>query len=79
MEALKLRFEPSFAEKKLNFNVVTGENKEDVLRNFINQQGIDMIAFISHKTNLFSELFSRKLHKKDFFKQELPMLAIHEK
>ena len=74
--------EDTFVRESLNDQVhffsVDAVNKEEALRTFTLHQNTDIIAFITHKSNLFKSLFSNNLDKKDFFKLELPMLALHE-
>ncbi len=63
---------------KITFNLIQASDKKDVLDIFTQKYQIDMIAFLSHKRNFFQNLFAHKISKKDFFKLELPMLALHE-
>lgn len=78
MEELKNALTKAFPTKKIVFHVFDAENKSDSLKTFIEQNEIDLISFIAHKNSIFKNLFSNKIHKKDFFKLELPMLAMHE-
>jgi nucleotide-binding universal stress UspA family protein len=74
--------ENSFKEKssnnKINFNLIDTNDKSVSIRAFCEEYNIDMISFISHKSNIFKNLFSNKIHKKDFFKLNMPMLAMHD-
>ncbi len=78
MEAVKNRFEKERLQERVQFSLVKTGQKEDALHSFVTFNDIDMIAFLSHKKNIFKGLFSKELHKKDFFKLGLPMLALHE-
>lgn len=78
MEDLKNALLMEFPSKKLIFHLFDAENKSDSLKTFIEQNKIDLITFIAHKKSIFKNLFSHKINKKDFFKLELPMLALHE-
>lgn len=78
MDALQHSLQNEYPEKKLSFHLMDSGNKADALKRFTNEKGIDLIAFIAHKTNIFQNLFSSEIHKKDFFKLELPMMAMHE-
>ena len=78
LDNLKQIFKKQHSNGKIFFNIFTGTNKSLSLKSFCKEYNIDMISFISHKTNIFQNLFSHKIHKKDFFKLNLPMLAMHE-
>jgi len=78
MDNLQHRLLKAFPNEKFNFHVLKDSDKSAALQNAVNEFKIDLIAFIAHKTNFFQTLFSRNIHKKDFFKLELPMLALHE-
>jgi hypothetical protein len=78
MEELKNALTKEFPTKKIIFHLFDAEDKSDSLKAFIEQNEIDLISFIAHKNSIFKNLFSNKIHKKDFFKLELPMLALHE-
>jgi len=75
---LKEAFSTEKKLDKVRFFVIDAEDKQNALETFVEHQHIDVIAFISHKSNIFKSLFSQKLNKKDFFKLDLPMLAMHE-
>jgi len=78
MNELKLAFKEERSKGKIFFNIINSLNKEASLGLFCQEYDIDMIAFISHRTNIFQNLFSHKIHKKDFFKLNLPMTALHD-
>jgi nucleotide-binding universal stress UspA family protein len=78
MEELEQEFSKEKLMGKVTFNLVPATDKEDVLIAFTEKYEIDLIAFLSHKRNFFYNLFSHKISKKDFFKLDLPMLALHE-
>jgi len=78
MEVLQHSLEASYPDIKFNFHVLNGSDKSIALRDISEVFQIDLITFIAHKTSFFQNLFSRQIHKKDFFKLELPMLALHE-
>ena len=61
---------------KFQFHLIDSEAKEDSLQTFVRDNEIDLISYIAHKKNIFKNLFSNKIHKKDFFRLELPMLAM---
>lgn len=78
MEALQHSLSSAYPELKFNFHVLNGADKSIALEDAAEVFQIDLITFIAHKTNFFQNLFSKQIHKKDFFKLELPMLALHE-
>jgi len=78
MDELKNALINKNPHEKFHFYILDAMSKEEVLREFTTKHKIDMIAFIAHKTNIFKNLFSNQIRKKDFFKLELPMLALHE-
>jgi nucleotide-binding universal stress UspA family protein len=79
MQALEEQLKSSFPDEKFNFHILNGADKTIALKDVIEVFSIDLIAFIAHKTSFFKNLFSSQIHKKDFFKLELPMLALNEK
>lgn len=79
MQALEGQLKSSFPEEKFNFHILNGADKTIALNDIIEVFHIDLITFIAHKTSFFKNLFSSQIHKKDFFKLELPMLALHER
>jgi nucleotide-binding universal stress UspA family protein len=78
MIELERAFEKERLMGKMTFNTIPCTDKQDVLSAFTEKYEIDLIAFLSHKRNFFQNLFSSKISKKDFFKLQLPMLAMHE-
>lgn len=79
MDTLQRTLQKAYPNEKFSFHVLKDSDKSEALQNAVKEYKIDLIAFIAHKTNFFQTLFSRQIHKKDFFKLELPMLALHEK
>jgi len=77
MEELEKAFEKERLSEKIKFSLVESGNKEESLETFVHFNKIDMIAFLSEKKHLIKDLFRHELHKKDFFRLELPMLALH--
>jgi len=78
MNELKSFFKTEFKNRDVHFHLITSESKMNTLDEFTKSHSIDLIAFISHKSHFFKNLFSNKITKKDFFKLELPMMAMHE-
>lgn len=78
LSKLKDSFQVERSEGKIYFNIIDSDDKSVSLKAFCEEYSINMISFISHKSNIFKNLFSRKIHKKDFFKLNIPLLAMHE-
>ena len=79
MKELEKAFEKENQEGKIRFTLVEAIDKVEALKSFAKDNKIDLIAFLPEKGNLIRHLFSsHRLLKKDFFKMELPMLAMHE-
>ncbi len=76
MDQLKQSLQDVLPDYHFTYHLIDGGEKDDALHGFIKDYHIDMISFIAHKTNIFKNLFSNKITKKDFFKLELPMLAL---
>ncbi len=79
MEELEKAFEKEKQEGKIRFALVEATDKTEALKAFAEDNKIDLVAFLPEKGTLIKHLFSsHRLLKKDFFKLELPMLAMHE-
>ncbi len=75
MEGFKAKIETG----RLSCKIIDCENLEDDLNAFVENNSIDVIAFISHKTNFFSRLFKhQQITKSDLFKANIPLFAMHE-
>ncbi len=78
VEELEKAFENEHREGKIEFSVIEATDKSEALKTFTKTNNIDMVAFLAEKRNIIKQLFSsHRIHKKDFFKLELPMLALH--
>ena len=78
MNALRNAVKVEFFDRNISFHTIDSDKKSTALKAFTSEYGINVIAFIAHKSNIFKNLFSSEIHKKDFFKLEIPMLALHE-
>ncbi len=77
MEELEKAFEKEKNEGKIVFHLVEADDKETALKDFAKQKQIDLVAFLPERKHPLKYLFSsHHLRKKDFFKLELPMLAM---
>jgi nucleotide-binding universal stress UspA family protein len=78
MESLEKEFEPEIKSRKMRLYRIQTENEKEALLDFTEQNDIDLVAFLPGKKHLLKDLFSsHRLHKKDLFSLELPLLAIH--
>ncbi len=79
MEELEKAFEIENRKGKIRFALVEATDKTEALKTFAKDNKIDMVTFLPEKGYLIKHLFSsHRLRKKDFFKLDLPMLAMHE-
>ncbi len=75
---LEQAFAGEMAEGKFHFSLIDTVDKTNALDAFVEHNEINSVAFISHKSNIFNSLFKHKISKKDIFKLNLPMIALHE-
>jgi nucleotide-binding universal stress UspA family protein len=79
MEELEKAFEKEKTEGKITFYLEEASDKEAALKQFVQQHNIDLLTFLPEKKHPFKYLFSsHHLRKKDFFKLELPLMAMSE-
>lgn len=78
LDELKDSFDSELIGSKLDFCLVNTKNKEDALDFFVKENDINSIAFISHKKNIFKNLFTESITKNDFLRLKLPLVALHE-
>jgi len=79
MEELEKAFEKEKQDGRIRFSLIEATDKAEALKTYTEDNKIDLIAFLPEKDYLIKHLFSsHRLRKKDFFKLELPMLAMHE-
>ncbi len=77
MQKLEKVFEKERLDEKIRFMMVNDDNNTGTtLNTVISRNEIDLIAFVAHKTNPFKLLFSRGIHKDDFFATNLPVLGL---
>ena len=63
LENLKQAFYKEKLDNKIFFNIISSTNKKVSLETFCDEYEIDMVSFISYKTNIFKNLFSHEIHK----------------
>lgn len=78
LNKLKETFTFEKIDEKIHFSLVDTNDKENALESFVEDNNINAVAFIAHKSNIFKSLFKPKITKHDFFKLGLPMIALHE-
>ncbi len=78
MEMLEQAFKKEIQKQRMDFYSIQTENEKESLMDFTEQNEVDLVAFLPGKKHLIKDFFSsHKLHKKDLFNLELPLLAIH--
>lgn len=63
-------------EGRISFHLLDDENQDEALRNFLDEQKADLIAFIPHKRNILKSIVFQGLTKEDLFLTRIPILAI---
>jgi nucleotide-binding universal stress UspA family protein len=76
MELLKKEAITNKIIENIDFEVISCDDPNDCLRNFISGHGIQLIAFIPHKKNFFRIFTRQDLTKEDLFMTGLPILGI---
>ena len=76
MDELKLVYDKETQEEKFHTEVLEGNDKQNVIDNFIKVNNIDLIVFLPHRTNFFQQLFVQHFSKKYLFETNIPLLAI---
>ncbi len=79
MSNLKKSFATEQNQGRIFFHVIDTEDKNSALQAFTELNEIDLIAFIAHKKNFLKKFLQNKIHKEDFFKLDIPMLAVHSR
>ena len=81
MSELEKVFEKERLDEKIRLLVVNDDSDTgEVINAVVTQNDIDLIGFLAHKTHPLKLLFSRGIHKDDFFATNLPVigLPLHE-
>lgn len=76
MDSLSRKDIPVRPKTKLSFHTVAGDDYESSLTDYLDQNGISLIAFIPHKRYLFKDLLRQNITKDDLFLTRIPILAI---
>jgi nucleotide-binding universal stress UspA family protein len=78
MDALRAQFKDEMNKGLLCFDLLESKNFIDSLETYIEQNHINLIAFVAHKRGFLREIFTQKLTKKDLFHLRLPMLTLKQ-
>ncbi len=65
-------------EKNLEFFIIPSEDVEFTIEEFIVNQGIDILAMVTHKKNFFTRLFTTSTTHNMSQHSKTPILALHE-
>ncbi len=57
--------------------VIECEKPQRTIEGYVKAKNIDMICIVPHKRNIFKQIFTSDLTKKDLFQTNLPLLGIH--
>jgi nucleotide-binding universal stress UspA family protein len=63
-------------EGRISFHLLDNENQQEALRDFMDKQKTDIVAFIPHKRNVLKNIVFQGLTKEDLFLTHIPILAI---
>lgn len=77
MQSIKSHFSAEAEKGMISCNLIGSKDISEDIENFVKENSIDLIAFLSHKRNVFQRLFTSKITKKDLFQADIPLLAFH--
>ncbi|MCD4772296.1 MAG: universal stress protein [Bacteroidales bacterium] len=77
MEQLKKNISEKHKTENISFKLIDSSDINQDIETFINNNDIDLIAFHSHKRNIFNNLFTHKLTKKYLFHTNVPLLSLN--
>ncbi len=73
------RFKQKVAEvtnySRLDYQVFSHPSVPEGISKYLEENNVNLLAMVSHKRNLFSQLFSASLTKKMAFHSEIPLMA----
>ena len=77
MKPIEDAFEKERLEEKIRLMVINDDNDTGtVINTVVTQNDIDLIGFLAHKTHPLKLLFSRGIHKDDFFATNRPVIGL---
>lgn len=77
MSLLREQFKSQAGEAVFSCHLIDSTDINEDIEDFVKENNIDMIAFLSHKRNIFQRVFTSKITKKDLFQANIPLLAFH--
>lgn len=72
------KWKQEFKADPLNFFVLSQDEKEDTVFEFIESQDIDVLAMLTYKRTFFESLFKKSFAKELAYHSETPLLVLHE-
>jgi len=75
----KLLLDPMISDYSLQLEpqIIDCENQQKTIESYVKDKKIDLISILPHKRNLFKQVFTQDLTKKDLFQTNLPLLGMH--
>ena len=67
-----------FTDEKVRFHILDNNKVEETIIDFIEQNGISMLAMLNHRRGFWDRLFHTSLTKKLAFHIKVPLLVLHE-
>ena len=72
------RWESHFEEEPIQIFVIPDDNVKQTIKDFLDNQSIDVLAMLTYKRNFFEEFFKPSLTQKLSYQLEIPILALHD-
>jgi nucleotide-binding universal stress UspA family protein len=79
MNKIKTHFSKEIESGHFCCHLIDGNEINEDIEKFVKENNMDIIAFLSHKRNIFKRLFTSKVTKKDLFQADIPLMAFHTK
>lgn len=73
------KWRDEFKVKAVEFFVIPGDDVEETVFDFLDNQKIDILAMLTYKHSFFQSLFRSSFTKKLSYHSEIPVLVFHEK